>query len=47
MLPENVTKLTQYSTYLAWIDMACIIIVPILVFSIYKIKGGGKSEPSS
>jgi len=47
MLPENVTKVTRYGTYLAWVDMACVIIVPLLVFIIYKIKGGKNSESSS
>ena len=47
MLPENVTKVAQYSVYLAWADMACIIVVPVLVFVVYKIKGGKNSETSS
>ncbi|KEK23768.1 GerAB/ArcD/ProY family transporter [Bacillus gaemokensis] len=47
MLPENVTKLTQYGVYLAWVDMACIISVPVLVFIIYKIRGGKNNESSS
>ncbi len=47
MLPEDVTKLTEYGVYLAWVNMACIIFVPVLVFIIYKLKGGKKSESSS
>ncbi|MDM5187165.1 endospore germination permease [Bacillus sp. DX4.1] len=47
VLPENVAKLTQYGVYLAWVDMACIILVPTLVLIIYKIKGSKKNETPS
>ncbi|HDR7792943.1 TPA: endospore germination permease [Bacillus luti] len=48
MLPGNLDTLSNYGTYLAWIDMGLIVLVPLLVFIVYKIKrrNGGNETPS-
>ncbi|KFN02088.1 spore gernimation protein GerLB [Bacillus clarus] len=48
MVPGNLDALSNYGTYLAWVDMGCIVLAPLLVFIVYKIKRrGGQSETSS
>ncbi|WP_439743307.1 endospore germination permease [Bacillus pseudomycoides] len=48
MVPGDVRKLSNYGTYLAWIDMGCILLVPLLVLIVYKIKRrAGKNETPS
>ncbi|MGF9964868.1 GerAB/ArcD/ProY family transporter [Bacillus rhizoplanae] len=47
-IPGNLDVISKYGTYLAWVDMSIMFVVPLLIFIFYKIKGGGdKNEPSS
>lgn len=48
MLPGNLDTLSNYGTYLAWIDMGFVVLAPLLVFIVYKIKrrNGGNETPS-
>ncbi|SFJ89482.1 MULTISPECIES: endospore germination permease [unclassified Bacillus (in: firmicutes)] len=47
-IPGNLDVISKYGTYLAWIDMSVMFVIPLLIFIFYKIKGGeNKNEPSS
>ncbi|MFJ8220358.1 MULTISPECIES: endospore germination permease [Bacillus cereus group] len=48
MLPGNLNTLSNYGTYLAWIDMGFVVLAPLLVFIVYKIKRrNGRNETPS
>ncbi|MEI4803401.1 endospore germination permease [Bacillus sp. NPDC077411] len=48
MIPGNLNVISKYGTYLAWVDMAVMFVVTLLIFIVYKIKeGGNKNETSS
>lgn len=48
MIPSSLNALSSYGTYLAWIDMGCVVLAPLLVLIVYKIKrrNGGNETPS-
>lgn len=48
MIPSNLDSLSHYGTYLAWIDMGFVVLAPLLVLIVYKIKrrNGGNETPS-
>ncbi|TCJ79469.1 UNVERIFIED_ORG: spore germination protein [Bacillus cereus] len=48
MIPGNLNTLSNYGTYLAWIDMGFVVLAPLLVFIVYKIKRrNGRNETPS
>ncbi|PIE93516.1 endospore germination permease [Bacillus fungorum] len=48
MLPGNLNTLSNYGTYLAWVDMGFVVLAPLLVFIVYKIKRrNGRNETPS
>jgi spore germination protein len=48
MIPGNLDTLSNYGTYLAWIDMGLILLAPLLVLIVYKMKRrNGKNETPS
>ena len=40
MIPSSLNALSSYGTYLAWIDMGFVVLAPLLVLIVYKIKEG-------
>lgn len=48
MIPSSLNALSSYGTYLAWIDMGFVVLAPLLVLIVYKIKrrNGGNETPS-
>ena len=48
MMPSSLNALSSYGTYLAWIDMGFVVLAPLLVFIVYKIKRrNGRNETPS
>ena len=48
MIPGNLDTLSNYGTYLAWVDMGFVVLAPLLVFIVYKIKRrNGRNETPS
>ena len=48
MIPSSLNALSNYGTYLAWIDMGFVVLAPLLVFIVYKIRRrNGRNETPS
>ncbi|PFJ06931.1 spore gernimation protein GerLB [Bacillus cereus] len=48
MIPSNLDNLLNYGTYLAWVDMGFVVVAPLLVLIVYKMKRrNGKNEAPS